>query len=160
MHDDINRLMNILSPYYYEEAKCRDLFITPPHILKALLMSSFAPNLMIGTTRVRDQESSKKRKGGVDNFNSKEVLFQEMLMKGLDPRKAIQMVLDLPRDIDSRETMKEDLQETLAQMMSCDPRELIIHLDPDWKRLYIEFKDKDQYSYDDRTSYYVDDHKT
>ncbi|CAD7943828.1 unnamed protein product [Amoebophrya sp. A25] len=144
LYDDISRLIYILSPYYYEEAKPSDLFNTSGPILKSLLLASFSPNLLIGNTKLRDGENPKRKKAGADNLNAKESLMQDMLMKGIDPRRAVQIVLEIPKDIESRETMKEDLQETFSQIMACDPRDIIINLEPDWKKLYIEFRTESQ----------------
>lgn len=137
LYSDIQKLNKLLSPYYYEDANVAEIFSTPAYLLKALLIGSFTPNLMIGTTKVRDHGRPKAggRRVEPPSLNSKEQLMQELLLKGLDPRRTVQMVLDIPREVESRETMKEDLQETFAQMMSCDPREITIHLDPDWKKL-------------------------
>lgn len=142
--DCIDKLMKILSPFYYEECQPQMIFDTPPRILKALLLGSFAPNLMVGTTKVREDNVGGIRGGG-GVMNTKENLMHEMLMKNLDPRRSVQIVLELPRDVHERETMKEDLQETLAEVMCCNPRDLIIHLDPDWKRMYVEFKEVEEW---------------
>eukprot|EP00931_Biecheleriopsis_adriatica_P048937 TRINITY_DN2828_c0_g2_i1.p1 TRINITY_DN2828_c0_g2~~TRINITY_DN2828_c0_g2_i1.p1 ORF type:complete len:2336 (+),score=540.50 TRINITY_DN2828_c0_g2_i1:45-7052(+) len=108
--------------------KVSDLFSCDAWQLKALLVMSFSPQFMRGSTKVKAPEQqvqaySKKKKAVLSKDKNKiEVLLQEWFDMGLDPVRTVSCVLELPRggkggSLRSSPRFQDDLALTLQMLV-------------------------------------------
>merc|ERR1719199_724077 len=125
--------------------RVEDLFVTDPALLKALLIATFAGQIMIASTRIKSDDevamvtakaSKKKAQKKAETFTKAEQGIREMLDANLDPRECVSMPLEIPRGI-SMHNFHERLCRTLA--MVCSEEVEVVPQDSSYRKVFIRF---------------------